>query len=165
MAEASSLWLLLKTDPNFPDRLNPVLEEVQAYWYYVQKRWDSAAAHLKLALDAAGTKQEKARWEYLIGQLHEKSRSVENGDGILQQSHSPHHRSCNGIYARLNLIRINKEGGDNYIDQNIAELMKMARRDKYVDYRDVIYYMAAQMELATGQLHQSTGIFFKSGRI
>src|SRR4030095_3629576 len=34
-----------------------------------------------------------------------------------------------------------------YIDRNIAELMKMVKRDKYYDYRDVIYYTIAQMEL------------------
>jgi outer membrane protein assembly factor BamD (BamD/ComL family) len=51
------------------------------------------------------------------------------------------------IYARLNLIRTNKSGGDNYIDQNLEELMKMAKREKFTDYRDVIYFTAAQMEL------------------
>ena len=51
------------------------------------------------------------------------------------------------IYARLSSIRVNKEGGENYIDKNIAELLKMASRDRYVEYRDIIYYMAAQMEL------------------
>ncbi len=51
------------------------------------------------------------------------------------------------IYARLHSIRINKSGGDNYIERNIAELMKMVKRDKYYDYRDVIYYTIAQMEL------------------
>ena len=30
------------------------------------------------------------------------------------------------IYARLNSIRVNKDGGEHYIDKNIAELVKMA---------------------------------------
>ena len=51
------------------------------------------------------------------------------------------------IYARLFLIRVNKDGGENYIEKNIATLVKMAKKDKYQDYRDIIYYMAAQMEL------------------
>jgi cell fate (sporulation/competence/biofilm development) regulator YlbF (YheA/YmcA/DUF963 family) len=46
-----------------------------------------------------------------------------------------------------NLIHINKGADENYIDQNIAELMKMVKREKYNDYRDVIYFMAAQMEM------------------
>ena len=51
------------------------------------------------------------------------------------------------IYARLSSIRVNKDGGENYIDRNIAELLKMARKDRYADYRDLIYFTAAQMEL------------------
>ena len=50
------------------------------------------------------------------------------------------------IYARLHSIRINKSGGDNYIDQNVAELLKMAKRDKYIDYRDVIYYTLPRLK-------------------
>jgi outer membrane protein assembly factor BamD (BamD/ComL family) len=51
------------------------------------------------------------------------------------------------VYARLYSIKVDKSGGDHYIEQNIAELLKMAKRDRYSDYRDIIYYMAAQMEL------------------
>ena len=51
------------------------------------------------------------------------------------------------IYARLFAIRVNKDEGENYIEKNVAELVKMAKRDKYQDYRDIIYYMAAQMQL------------------
>ena len=162
MAEASSLLALLKTDPNFPERLDPVLEEVQAYMYYVQQRWDSAATHLSLALDAAGTKQEKARWEYLIGQLHEKSGSLQPATEYYNKAIAHTTDPVMDIYARLNLIRINKEGGDAYIDQNIAELMKMVRRDKYVDYRDVIYYMAAQMELERNNYTKAQEYFLKA---
>ena len=164
MAEAGSLLALLKTDPDFPERLNPVLEEVQAYWHYRQQRWDSAAAHLSLALDAAGTKQEKARWEYLIGQLYEKSGQLQNAETYYNRAIVHTTDPIMDIYARLNLIRINKEGGDNYIDQNIAELMKMARREKYTDYRDVIYYMAAQMELARNNYPKAQEYFFKASQ-
>ena len=59
------------------------------------------------------------------------------------------------IYARLNSIRINKSGGENYIDRNIEELVKMAKRDRYIDYRDVIYYTIAQMELERNNLDQA----------
>jgi outer membrane protein assembly factor BamD (BamD/ComL family) len=56
------------------------------------------------------------------------------------------------VFARLNQVRLNKDGGDNYIDRNIAELVKMARREKFSEYSEIIYYMAAQMELERGNL-------------
>jgi hypothetical protein len=50
------------------------------------------------------------------------------------------------VYAILNSIRQN--GNDSVaIKKNIEELRKMGRRDKYLNYRDIIYYTAAQIEL------------------
>jgi hypothetical protein len=56
------------------------------------------------------------------------------------------------VYARLNVVRLSKDSGEDAIDKNVAELLKMARRDKYEEYRDIIYYMAAQMELERGNI-------------
>ncbi|MBS1662522.1 MAG: tetratricopeptide repeat protein, partial [Bacteroidetes bacterium] len=51
------------------------------------------------------------------------------------------------IYARLNAIRQTRDSSENYITKNIEALTRMARRDRYESYRDIIYYTAAQMEL------------------
>jgi outer membrane protein assembly factor BamD (BamD/ComL family) len=147
LSEAGSLIATLKNDPLFPERLNTTLEEVQAYLFYKQNMWDSSAAHLVQALDRAATSQEKARWEYLAAQMFELSGKSEEAEKYYTRSITHTTDPVMDIYARLNLVRINKEGGENYIDNNIAGLLKMARRDKYLEYRDVIYFMAAQMEL------------------
>ena len=146
-AEAASLIITLRDDPEFPKRLKNDLEEVQAWWFYNSNVYDSAAVHLEKALSNATTKKERARWEFLIAQLYERSGKFELArdfyDKVINHTIDP----VMEIYARLHSIRINKTGGDNYIDRNIAELLKMAKRDKYYDYRDVIYYTIAQMEL------------------
>ncbi|MBD0332169.1 MAG: hypothetical protein ICV66_05900, partial [Chitinophagaceae bacterium] len=130
-AEAGSLIATLKNDPAFPKRLYSALEEVQAYWFYQQQMWDSSANHLVNALDEAQTKQEKARWEFLAAQLYEKASKFEEAQKLYTRSIAHTTDPVMDIYARLNLIRINKTNEDNYIDQNIAELLKMAKRDKY----------------------------------
>ena len=66
------------------------------------------------------------------------------------------------IYARLALVRVNKDGGENYIEKNIDDLVKMAKRDKYQDYRDIIYYMAAQMELERNNIDGALALLLKS---
>ncbi len=146
-AEAASLIITLRDDPEFPKRLKNDLEEVQAWWFYKGNVYDSAAVHLEKALSNATNKKERARWEFLIAQLYERSGKLDLArefyDKVINHTIDP----VMEIYARLHSIRINKTGGDNYIDRNIAELLKMARRDKYYDYRDVIYYTIAQMEL------------------
>ncbi len=147
LADAAVLIETLRQDPRFPGRLRNDLEEVQALYYYKQERWDSAAAHLERALDNATNRRQRTRWEYLIAQLYDRSGKADLAatwyDRVIRHTNDP----VMEIYARLNAIRVNKSGGQDYIVSNIAELMKMARRDRYADYRDIIYFMAAQMEL------------------
>jgi tetratricopeptide (TPR) repeat protein len=146
-AEAASLIVTLKNDPVFPHRLQKDLDEVQAFWFYKQSMWDSAATHLVKALDNATNKQEKARWEYLAAQLFELSGQNKEAEKYYARVISHTTDPVMDIYARLYSIRVHKDGSDNYIDKNIAELIKMAKRDKFEEYRDIIYYMAAQMQL------------------
>jgi outer membrane protein assembly factor BamD (BamD/ComL family) len=164
MAEAGSLLNALRNDPVFPERLRDDLEEVQALWYYKQERWDSAAFHLKGALGNAQTAQERARWEYLAAQLFVKTMQPEQATELFNKAIGHTVDPVLELYARLNLIRINKEGGENYIDQNIAALLKMARRDKYRDYRDAIYYMAGEMELERNNYDKAQEYFFMAAK-
>lgn len=161
-AEAASMIVTLKNDPAFPSRLDDDLEEVQALWYYKQGMWDSAATHLGEALGAATNKQERARWEYLVAQLYEMSGKYEEAEA--HYTKAIHHTTdpILEIYARLFSIRVNKEGGENYVEKNIATLLKMAKRDKYQDYRDIIYYMAGQMELERNNIDGALALIRKS---
>lgn len=147
MYGSGSLIATLRNDPLFPERLHSSLDEVHSFWFYRQGMWDSSAHYLVKALDRAENKQERARWEYLAAQMFERTGQTAEAEKLYNKAIAHTTDPVMDIYARLNLVRINKEGGENYIDQNIADLMKMARRDKYYDYRDVVYYMAAQMEI------------------
>lgn len=161
-AEAASLIITLKEDPLFPKRLDNDLEEVQALWFYKQNMWDSAALHLTNALSNATNKQERARWEYLIAQLYEKSGQFKEAENYYSKAIRHTTDPILDVYARLFSIRTNKDGGANYIEKNIATLIKMAKKDKYQDYRDIIYYMAAQMELERNNIDGARALLLKS---
>jgi hypothetical protein len=160
--EAASLIITLKEDPAFPKRLRNDLEEVQAYWFYKQNIWDSAAAHLSKALSNATNKQEQARWEYLLAQLYEMSGQYNEAEPYYAKA--IHHTTdpILDIYARLFMIRVNKDSSGNSIEKNIAALVKMAKKDKYEEYRDIIYYMAAQMELERNNIDGALALLQKS---
>ena len=164
MVEAGSLMASLRNDPGFPERLKADLDEVQAWWFYKQERWDSAAFHLKGALPNAGTMQERARWEYLAAQLFQKSMQPDEAEPLYSKAIAHTIDPVLELYARLNLIRINKKGGETYIDQNIAALLKMAKRDKYTDYRDAIYYMAGEMELERNNYSKAQEYFLLAAK-
>ncbi len=160
-AEAASLVTALKNDSLFPKRLHNDLEEVQAYSFYRQQMWDSSAAHLELALSNATNQQERARWEYLIGQLYEGSGKFTQSAHYYSKAITHTTDPIMDVYARLALVRVNKDD-DNTIDKNIERLLKMAKRDKYLDYRDIIYYMAAQMELERQNTEAAIALLYRS---
>ena len=145
--EAASIMATLKADPVFPKRLQKDLEEVIAWYFYKLNMWDSSAAHLSKALDNATSKQEKARWEFLTAQMYELSHNYALAQQYYEKAIGHTVDPVMAVYARLYSIKVDQTGGDNFIEKNIAELVKMAKRDRYSEYRDIIYYMAAQMEL------------------
>ncbi len=162
LADAASLIVTLRNDPKFPKRLHNDLEEVQALWFYKQNMWDSAASHLVNALDNAPNLQEKARWEYLTAQLYEMSGKYKESEKYYAKVSGHTTDPILDIYARLYAIRVNKDGDDKTIDKNVAELLKMAKRDKYVEYKDIIYYMAAQMQLEGNNIDEAIALLQKS---
>ncbi|MGQ0739985.1 MAG: type IX secretion system periplasmic lipoprotein PorW/SprE [Bacteroidota bacterium] len=163
-AEAASLIVTLRDDPVFPKRLQNDLHEVQAYWFYKQNMWDSAAVHLTQALSNATNLQEKARWEYLAAQLFELGGNHKEAEKYYGKVISHTTDLILEIYARLATIRSDKDGGEKSIEKNAAELVKMAKRDKYADYQDIIYYMAAQMLLEANKVDEAMVLLQKSTR-
>lgn len=160
--EAASLILTLRDDPAFPKRLDNDLHEVQAYWFYKQGIWDSAAFHLENALSNATNKQEKARWEYLVAQLYELAGNFKEAEKFYGKVSSHTTDLVMDIYAKLASVRVNKDEGEKTIEKNVAELMKMAKRDRYEEYRDIIYYMAAQMQLEANNTDAALSLLLKS---
>lgn len=159
--EAAGIIETLKHDPVFPERLQPELHEMQAYWFYSQEMYDSAAHYLEQALPAASNKEERARWEYLIGQLYEASKSPTKAQEFYQLSVKHTLNPIMEVYARLNSIRQNR-ADEKAIQENIDELVKMARKDRYTDYRDIIYYSAAQIELERNNKEGAKAFLLKS---
>lgn len=162
MGDAAGLLELLRTDPNFPARLQPALHELSAYWYYKQEVYDSAAIQLIRALPGAGSKQQVSRWEYLAGQLYQLAQK--DKEAILQFENAIRHTSdpLMEVYARLRIASLASGARDNALQENLNELLKMAKRDKYVDYRDIIYYAAAKLELQRGHDSAAQQYLFSS---
>jgi tetratricopeptide (TPR) repeat protein len=168
LTEASSLLELIRTDPNFPKRLKTDLEEMTAYVMYNQQQYEGSANHLMLSLDNALNKAEKARWEYLAGQMyalaHNDNKAILAFESSIRHAIDP----MMEVNARMNIVGLASGAQGDAIQRNLDELLKMARRDKYQDYRDVIYYAAAELELkrknyTAAENHLLNSIKYNSG--
>jgi hypothetical protein len=149
LTKGAVLIEILKQDPNFPERLKPSLHEMQALWFYKIKQWDSAAYHLSLALNNTTDQGEEARWEFLIAQLYDRTGKAPESKSWYEKSAAHTLDPALEVYARLNAIRQNTGEGSkgDYIQKNLDALKHMTRKEIYEPYLDVIYYVAAEMEL------------------
>ena len=131
---------------NFPERLQPELHETLGYLFYKENIYDSAAFHLSKATDLDNNKPEKARREYLTAQLYMASGL--NEDAAKYFNRSAEHTVDPVMAVNANLNAITASGDSvNTIDKKVAALLRLARKDRYVTYRDMIYYAVAEAEI------------------
>jgi len=166
--DAAGLLNILSADPNLPSRLKNDLEEVKAYWFFKQQIYDSAANHLENALSTADTKQDRSRWEFLIGQMSEITGQYDKATQYYAYASKHTINPVMDIYARLNSAKMERdEGNQRELDKSIANLIKMARKDRFESYRDIIYYSIAQLSLekpdtAAGKMYYAKSIKYNS---
>ena len=161
-SDAAGLINTLQNDPQFPERLHPALEEVEGYWFFKQKMYDSAVTHIQKSLPNSIDLQDKARREYLLAQLYEMNHiqdtASEYYDRAIRHTTDP----LMDIYANLNMAKMRKSSDPAEIDNSIGRLLRMARKDKFDLYRDIIFYSAAQLALEKPDTTAAVAFFKKS---
>lgn len=163
IGEAAGLINILQNDVNLPKRLQNDLDEVNAYWFYKQGVYDSAATHLEKALSNADTKQDKSRWEYLLAQLYEQSKNYDKASAYYAKASKHTIDPIMDIYARLNDAKMMKTNGNGKeLDRAADNLAHMGRKDKFEAYRDIIYFSAGQITLQKPDTATAIEYFNKS---
>ncbi len=163
LGEAASLINTLLYDVNLPKRLKNDLEEVNAYWFFKQGVYDSAAVHLEKALSNAPNKQDLARSEFLLAQLYEMNGKYEKASDYYANAVKHTTDPVMDIFARLSDAKMMRGTGDlKELDNAIDNLAKMGRKDKFDNYRDIIYYSAGQLSLQKPDTSTAIGFFYKS---
>ncbi len=162
LGEAASLMNTLQNDPNLPNRLKDDLEEVNAYWFYKQNVYDSAAFHLEKSLSNSESKQDKARSEFLLAQLCELTKQYSKASHFYSNVSSHTVVPLMDIYARLNKAKLLKGTNTNELNNSINKLLKMAKKDKFEKFRDILYYSAAELALQKKDTTASIKYFNKS---
>ncbi|MFT4023791.1 MAG: tetratricopeptide repeat protein [Flavihumibacter sp.] len=143
---AFTLIQTLRNDPDFPQRLQTALAEVTAYYFYQQPQYDSTAYYLEKALPNAGNREEQARWEFLLGQLYARIGKRDAAKEAYQRSMKHTLNPIMEVAAQLQATQQFDTGNELDWQTAIAALEKMARKERYANNRDLIYYTLAQIE-------------------
>lgn len=144
--EAAGLLELIRTDKKFPARLRTDWYEMEAYLNYKEAKYDSAAFYIQQSLSNAPDKLSRARWGYLTAQLYEKIQKDSAAISWYKKSIDHTTDPVMEIYARLNIVRLLAGKQVNALQENLNQILQMARKDRYAAYWDILYYTAATLE-------------------
>jgi outer membrane protein assembly factor BamD (BamD/ComL family) len=161
--QANGLLAILINDPKFPARLRTDLNEMIAYSYYKQSVYDSAGTYLQKSLSNAEDNGEKGRREFLAAQLFQKSGNTEQSKKMFNSAINHTIDPYLDVYARLNIVNLTPaENKLAAINNNLQELYKLIKKDKYEGYRDILYYAAAVLEKQLNNTEKAIGNLKKS---
>ena len=162
-SDAAGMISILQSDPNMPKRLKDDLDEAKAYWFFKQNIYDSAAVYLEKSISNVDSKSDKARTQYLLGQLFEMTRQYDKAYDYFSLASKKTTVALMDIYANLNqATMLRNSGDDKELAGSISSLLSMAKKDKYESYRDIIYNSAAQLSLFKKDTASAINYFKKS---
>ena len=148
MNEAAGLIELLRVDRSLPHRLQDGLAEMRAFWFYKTRQYDSAAFYLEKAHDLASTPRERARTEFLTAQMYALSGNLKEAGQMYEKVVTHTTDPVMEAYARINGMNLLASTEDkSLIERNLSDLLKMVRKSRYEEYRHIIYYAAARLEM------------------
>jgi tetratricopeptide (TPR) repeat protein len=134
----------LEGEKKFPEKLEPFLAKVHADHLMKQGKYQEAIPLLEDVIELTRKKSERARYNYILGQLYQKydnnEKSSEKYNEVLALN-PPYEMAFN---AKINsALLFNSETSDS--KELVKALTKMLKDDKNIDYLDQIYYALANI--------------------
>ncbi|MDX1653002.1 MAG: hypothetical protein R3277_10950 [Brumimicrobium sp.] len=143
--------------PDLPKDFEFELAKVKAELALEKDNYEEAVKQLKIALDEAFHKEDKARISFIIGQILQEQNNPEARKYYTKsiKKNAPFEMSFHAKINRAIISDLNDE-------QMIAELKDMAKEQKYLEFRDQIYYAMAEIELGRNDVSQAKQYLTKS---
>lgn len=163
--EAQSLLNILEGDPYFPKRLEGQLAELQAYRFYKQGRYAETIDPLIIAIKKGNSgRDQKARMSFILGQLYASQGRLDSAMNAFRDVIAYKPDATIDFNARVQIARCNTKANGGSMEESIAALQSMLRKERFIPFRDAIYYNMAvlcaneQPERALDYLNKSLKI-------
>ncbi len=144
--EAQSLLNILETDPYFPRRLDGQLAELQAWKFYKQGMYAETIEPLKLALKKGNSgRDQKARMYYILGQLYVHQNKYDSAMSAFRDVIAIKPDATIDFNARVQIAKANTKVNGGSMEESIAALQSMLRKERFIPFRDAIYYNMAAL--------------------
>ncbi|NEQ49873.1 MAG: tetratricopeptide repeat protein [Leptolyngbya sp. SIO3F4] len=159
--KAERLLRLAEGESELPERLRPDVRLLYAELYIQQQNYKLAIPELKVALTLLKKKRYRVRVAYLIGQLYKLEGEYANASGMFAQVIKMHPDYKMTFYAKIQraMSYDSEFGGKEEVKQ---QLRKMLADEKYIEFRDQIYYALAEMEFRDRNMDETKDLLHKS---
>tara|TARA_R110002050_G_scaffold87066_2_gene184600 strand:- start:974 stop:3610 length:2637 start_codon:yes stop_codon:yes gene_type:complete len=144
----------LESDKELPDRLRLDISKLYTTIYLLEDNMEMAIPELRTAISHAKKKPERLRLTYLLGQLYKEQGERLESMNIFAQVLKMHPEYKMEFYTRIQmaLAYSTETGGAEGVRK---ELKKMLRDEKYIEFRDQIYYALAEMSYKESDVPQT----------
>lgn len=159
--DVQGLLNLLANDPNFPKRLDGDLAEVRAYSHYKQGQYAETINPLREAISQSDNRESRARMSFILGQLYARQLKADSAMAMFRKVIRQKPDPMMDFQARIQIAKLNIQGGNGTLEQSLAALRSMLKKERFIPFRDAIYYTMATLttpsnpEAALGYLQQS----------
>ena len=137
----------LEADDVLPKEVYEDLPAARAYYHIKRGNFPQVIPFLEEAIERASDRAKKARYSYIIAQLHYKAGDVEKAVEYYQKSLEFSNNYELEFNTELNIIRTRFQTQRMTMAEAQAALDRMVRDPKNVPYLGRIYYMMAQLDL------------------
>jgi tetratricopeptide (TPR) repeat protein len=143
-SESQSVIDRIKNEADFPNNMKDQFYAIKAD-YYLKQGDDSAAIEpLKKAIELTKYKKTKARFTYILAQIHQKNKNYKEASKLYGEVLKMQPSYDMAFNAQLNLARsFDSSSGSSKAIR--TRLIKMAREDKNIDFLDQIYYALGEL--------------------
>ncbi|MEM9822460.1 MAG: tetratricopeptide repeat protein [Bacteroidota bacterium] len=145
--DAERLINQLESNPKTFKEVRRELAPLKAHFELKQKNYDEAIPSLEEAIELAKKRKEKARYSYIIAQIHQQKGREEQAVAFYENAYKMSSAYDMKFSSRLNVIQTGWKSGKTTKETASKQLKKMLKDIKNEDYRDQIYYALANIAL------------------
>lgn len=142
-----------------------ILEEVYpllAFYYLKKNNIDEATRALEKSVALLPDRKEKARLSFLAGQLFLKNKQESEAFSAFERAEKWASNYEMVFNAKMNQAQLAWLAGKGSYEDALADLDKLAKDEKNIDYLDQLFYSKGQLALKNNQRDEAIGFFKES---
>lgn len=145
-------YLMDKLENEYPsgDDVLKALPAARAHMKIKQKEYPEAIEYLNVAIEKEGNKRIKARYAYIIAQLFEKQGDIDGALNAFTRVDSYNPSYLMEFNAKLKKITTSMAAKKITRESAESQIGKLLKENKYLDFRDQIYFSLGEIKLLDG---------------